>query len=75
MTREQLRRKYLVCTVTDGAANILKAAFMKDDDRHPKMTAAAFKTFCLDADPALIEEARGFYQDYHEELEHYEPIS
>ena len=75
MTKAELRRKYIV-TIPDEISDILKEAFMQDDDRKTRFKEMGFIThFSMlnGHSTAHVNEAWDKYEAYHKELNHFEP--
>jgi len=74
MTREALRRKYIVTSEPPVTA-MLREAF-DEDDRDGRMTEEAFVDHFLlnDCDLPDVRNAWIVYQKYHNELANYEPV-
>ena len=75
MTRAELRRRYIV-TTPDEVSDILKEAFMQDDERKTRFPEMGFITFfsVLNGHKRSdVLEAWDKYEDYHKELNYFEP--
>jgi hypothetical protein len=68
MTKDELRRKYLLQSSTPTVQRLLQLAF-QEDDRFNRTTLIVGS-----AVPALSE-ARRLYDEYHTELVHYQPVA
>lgn len=70
MTKDELRRKFIVAT-PDAVGLVLKLVFVVEDNTNRAVPESEFETMKNGYNPADVDLAWGFYTQYRAELAHY----
>lgn len=73
MTKQELRRKFLLAADSTKVAAILECAFDEDDRTGQHFDTVGFREYFLEDNSNDILKAWMIYNDYHNELSNYEP--